>query len=111
MASVLFNLSPIVVLQLFYAILIYGYFCSTLYQTGAKRSSSNTRLMTGTMTMMPRSTINRATSPTLRTFSALSSGEKPSPLFRPWRTLSPSRMYVCRPCAVSFTSNALDTVL
>lgn len=68
-------------------------------------------LMTGTMTMMPRSTIKRAASPTLRTFSALSSGEKPNPLFRPWRTLSPSRMYACRPCAASFTSNAFDTVL
>ena len=59
-----------------------------------------------TMTISPASTISLAVSATRRTFSARSSGVNPRSLFRPVRTPSPSRTYVCRPMPCSLRSSA-----
>ena len=60
---------------------------------------------------IPPSANNLATSEILRIFSSRSSGVKPRLLLRPWRMLSPSRLYAGMPWLTRYSSRANEIVV
>ena len=74
------------------------------------RRSARNGEMNDTSTMRPASTISLATSATRRMFSTRSASVNPRSLLRPWRTLSPSSRYVCKPSEWSRRSTRLAMV-